>query len=266
MHSELQQKYAVVRPLLLCTGYTSSFIELLYLQESIFGEVYSGNRQPCSPAEFLYQWWRHADSLAGYQQQDAHEFYLSLLEGMSGSLVEVSTHSRAAAVQETGSVSQKQPVDCLQLAAQASCTSQQQQQHHQASDTSHQGTGADVAAGTGIGQVLPSYSQGLGASALDGLQQQTSALPGTMHGHGMYLHNDHSNGYPDWKQLQMQLLQQHELYSWPQSYLQSQQQPGHDVGHGAVEQAAAEPLSMAEMHTAGPNGQTPGAYGCDGVS
>lgn len=56
-------------------------------QDTVFGEVYSGNRQPFSPAEFLYQWWRFADSLAGYQQQDAHEFYLSLLEGMSGSMV-----------------------------------------------------------------------------------------------------------------------------------------------------------------------------------
>ncbi|WIA31949.1 hypothetical protein OEZ86_002806 [Tetradesmus obliquus] len=55
--------------------------------ESVFGEVYSGNRQPFSPAEFLYQWWRFADSLAGYQMQDAHEFFLSLLEGLSGSLV-----------------------------------------------------------------------------------------------------------------------------------------------------------------------------------
>lgn len=57
------------------------------LQDTVFGEVYSGNRQPFSPAEFLFQWWRYADSLAGYQQQDAHEFYLSLLEGLSGSLI-----------------------------------------------------------------------------------------------------------------------------------------------------------------------------------
>jgi hypothetical protein len=57
------------------------------MQEAVFGEVYSGNRQPFSPAEFLYQWWRFADSLAGYQQQDAHEFFLSLLEGLSGSTV-----------------------------------------------------------------------------------------------------------------------------------------------------------------------------------
>jgi hypothetical protein len=71
------------------------------VQESVFGEVYSGNRQPFSPAEFLYQWWRFADSLAGYQQQDAHEFFLSLLEGLSGSMVplpELDNEAAAAAV------------------------------------------------------------------------------------------------------------------------------------------------------------------------
>jgi hypothetical protein len=70
------------------------------MQESVFGEVYSGNRQPFSPTEFLYQWWRFADSLAGYQQQDAHEFFLSLLEGLSGSTVplpELDTAETAAA-------------------------------------------------------------------------------------------------------------------------------------------------------------------------
>jgi hypothetical protein len=68
----------------------------------VFGEVYSGNRQPFSPAEFLYQWWRFADSLAGYQQQDAHEFYLSLLEGLSGSMVALGPPPAAAAAGADG--------------------------------------------------------------------------------------------------------------------------------------------------------------------
>ena len=39
---------------------------------------------PFSPVRFLDTWWRSAGgSLAGYQQQDAHEFYLSLLDGLS---------------------------------------------------------------------------------------------------------------------------------------------------------------------------------------
>ncbi|KAL0041778.1 hypothetical protein WJX79_004163 [Trebouxia sp. C0005] len=52
--------------------------------DHIFSEAYSGQRLPFSPVKFLDTWWRSAEgSLAGYQQQDAHEFYLSLLDGLS---------------------------------------------------------------------------------------------------------------------------------------------------------------------------------------
>jgi len=91
------------------------------LQEAVFAEVYSGNRQPFSPAEFLYQWWRFADSLAGYQQQDAHEFYLSLLEGLSGSLI---------------------PLPALDMTAEQ--PTEQQNHHHQ--QQQQQGAAAQVAA------------------------------------------------------------------------------------------------------------------------
>mmetsp|Transcript_40590 Transcript_40590/g.114960 ORF Transcript_40590/g.114960 Transcript_40590/m.114960 type:complete len:787 (-) Transcript_40590:77-2437(-) len=49
-----------------------------------FGELYSGARQPFSPVDLLYSWWSHADHLAGYQQQDAHEFYLTTLCAIDG--------------------------------------------------------------------------------------------------------------------------------------------------------------------------------------
>ena len=42
----------------------------------------SGAMAPFSPASFLYAWWQQADSLANYQQQDAHEFLVSCLEGL----------------------------------------------------------------------------------------------------------------------------------------------------------------------------------------
>ena len=38
-------------------------------------------RCPWSPDALLFAWWRHADSLASYQQQDAHEFLLTLIAG-----------------------------------------------------------------------------------------------------------------------------------------------------------------------------------------
>ncbi|KAL0037564.1 hypothetical protein WJX77_002858 [Trebouxia sp. C0004] len=51
--------------------------------DHVFSEAYSGQRLPFSPVKFLDTWWRSAEgSLAGYQQQDAHEFYLSLLDGL----------------------------------------------------------------------------------------------------------------------------------------------------------------------------------------
>ncbi|KAK9841837.1 hypothetical protein WJX81_006458 [Elliptochloris bilobata] len=50
---------------------------------AVFSAAYSGVHAPYSPAEFLDAWWRHAEHhLAGYQQQDAHEFYLYALAGL----------------------------------------------------------------------------------------------------------------------------------------------------------------------------------------
>lgn len=55
-----------------------------HAQDNIFAEAYGGIRRPFSPIRFLDTWWRNAEgSLAGYQQQDAHEFYLSLLDGLA---------------------------------------------------------------------------------------------------------------------------------------------------------------------------------------
>ncbi len=64
------------------------------LQDHVFSEAYSGQRLPFSPVKFLDTWWRSAEgSLAGYQQQDAHEFYLSLLDGLSQSTERSTTPS-----------------------------------------------------------------------------------------------------------------------------------------------------------------------------
>ncbi|KAJ6758688.1 UBIQUITIN CARBOXYL-TERMINAL HYDROLASE [Salix koriyanagi] len=48
----------------------------------ICSAVYSGNRTPYSPAQFLYSWWHHSANLASYEQQDAHEFFISVLDGI----------------------------------------------------------------------------------------------------------------------------------------------------------------------------------------
>lgn len=50
--------------------------------DAMFSAVFSGNQIPISPAKFLYSWWKHASNLASYEQQDAHEFFISVLDGI----------------------------------------------------------------------------------------------------------------------------------------------------------------------------------------
>ncbi|KAL5699062.1 ubiquitinyl hydrolase 1 [Ranunculus cassubicifolius] len=48
--------------------------------DAIFTAAFSGDRKPYSPARFLYSWWQHSANLASYEQQDAHEFFISVLD------------------------------------------------------------------------------------------------------------------------------------------------------------------------------------------
>ncbi|PIA45984.1 hypothetical protein AQUCO_01600327v1, partial [Aquilegia coerulea] len=48
--------------------------------DAIFTAAFSGDRKPYSPARFLYSWWQHSSNLASYEQQDAHEFFISVLD------------------------------------------------------------------------------------------------------------------------------------------------------------------------------------------
>uniref|UniRef100_A0A2P2IS49 ubiquitinyl hydrolase 1 n=1 Tax=Rhizophora mucronata TaxID=61149 RepID=A0A2P2IS49_RHIMU len=50
--------------------------------DAMFSAVFSGDRAPYSPSKFLYSWWQHAANLASYEQQDAHEFFISMLDGI----------------------------------------------------------------------------------------------------------------------------------------------------------------------------------------
>ena len=46
----------------------------------LFQEFYSGHKTPFSPHKLLYMIWTHAHHLAGYEQQDAHEFFIATLD------------------------------------------------------------------------------------------------------------------------------------------------------------------------------------------
>ncbi|KMT16952.1 hypothetical protein BVRB_2g044210 isoform B [Beta vulgaris subsp. vulgaris] len=48
--------------------------------DGLFSAVFSGDRTPYSPAQFLYSWWLHSENHATYEQQDAHEFFISILD------------------------------------------------------------------------------------------------------------------------------------------------------------------------------------------
>lgn len=51
--------------------------------DGLFTKVYSTPAaRPIVPHEFLYSVWSYSHDLAGYEQQDAHEFLIALLNGI----------------------------------------------------------------------------------------------------------------------------------------------------------------------------------------
>lgn len=47
--------------------------------DNLFSEIYSGETVPYGPISFLATTWRASSELAGYAQQDAHEFFINAL-------------------------------------------------------------------------------------------------------------------------------------------------------------------------------------------
>ncbi|KAH6583712.1 hypothetical protein BASA50_010139 [Batrachochytrium salamandrivorans] len=47
--------------------------------DDLFRQFYTGKTSPYGPTSFLYAMWMSQKHLAGYQQQDAHEFFISVL-------------------------------------------------------------------------------------------------------------------------------------------------------------------------------------------
>ncbi len=81
MHAWL---HAFTKPVLMIHDTRSSSVDRSCLmQDALFGEAYDGGRTAVSPVAFLRAWWHSAGGhLEGYQQQDAHEFYLNALSGL----------------------------------------------------------------------------------------------------------------------------------------------------------------------------------------
>ncbi|XVE71281.1 hypothetical protein DITRI_Ditri10aG0138600 [Diplodiscus trichospermus] len=74
--------------------------------DAIFSAMFLGDRTPYSPAQFLYSWWQHSSNLASYEEQDAHEFFISVLDGI---------HEKESKVRN----SSKDGVDCQCIAHRA---------------------------------------------------------------------------------------------------------------------------------------------------
>ena len=53
----------------------------------IFQEFYSGAKNPLVPHALLHMTWQHARHLAGYEQQDAHEFFIATLDLLHRDLI-----------------------------------------------------------------------------------------------------------------------------------------------------------------------------------
>ncbi len=54
--------------------------------DHLFNQNFNGEVSPLAPYEFLYGIWRSAKNLTGYEQQDAHEFLISLLNQLHSDL------------------------------------------------------------------------------------------------------------------------------------------------------------------------------------
>ncbi|RKP27197.1 hypothetical protein SYNPS1DRAFT_13043, partial [Syncephalis pseudoplumigaleata] len=54
--------------------------------DRLFSEFFSGRKEPYNPGNFLQVIWRSSAELAGYAQQDAHEFFISTLNQLHASL------------------------------------------------------------------------------------------------------------------------------------------------------------------------------------
>lgn len=62
--------------------HTSNGICLGCEMDILFSKIFSGTKSPYTPHHMLYSIWKYANYFAGYEQQDAHEFLISSLNGI----------------------------------------------------------------------------------------------------------------------------------------------------------------------------------------
>ncbi|XP_058985166.1 ubiquitin carboxyl-terminal hydrolase nonstop [Musca domestica] len=62
----------------------------------LFQEFYSGSRTPLSLHRLLHLIWNHAKHLAGYEQQDAHEFFIATLDVLHRHCIKAKAETESA--------------------------------------------------------------------------------------------------------------------------------------------------------------------------
>ena len=67
-------------PLIVGYARRGSVLLLTRLPLLLSAQFYSGHRSPHIPYKLLHLVWTHARHLAGYEQQDAHEFLIAALD------------------------------------------------------------------------------------------------------------------------------------------------------------------------------------------
>lgn len=71
-------KYSVTDACIAC--------ELRFIYYDAAFDQSRGRGQSLVPSNLLYSVWNHSDHMAGYDQQDAHEFFIALLDGLDSKI------------------------------------------------------------------------------------------------------------------------------------------------------------------------------------
>ncbi|KAF9980144.1 hypothetical protein BGZ75_008769 [Mortierella antarctica] len=84
--------------------------------DQLFTQFYSGVKSPYGPCSFLHTMWMSSSDLAGYAQQDAHEFFISALNQIHAKSPSAKLHHCSCVIHKTFAGVLQSDVTCLNCA------------------------------------------------------------------------------------------------------------------------------------------------------
>ncbi|KAG0272165.1 hypothetical protein BGZ95_012098 [Linnemannia exigua] len=84
--------------------------------DQLFTQFYSGDKKPYGPCSFLHTMWMSSSDLAGYAQQDAHEFFISALNQIHAKSPTSKLHQCSCIIHKTFAGVLQSDVTCLSCA------------------------------------------------------------------------------------------------------------------------------------------------------